>query len=306
MKKLGLREIGFTVWLGVFISSTSVAAQVNRHWGNKPWPHLYNAVVQASTTWTGNNWTYSYTLYSSPKNDLPINSFGIDLRIHPKDHPFSRQDVTVQHSAEEHYKILTQALKIRATNTGSPLHWTENIGFWGTIDANIDTMLKPGQSLAGFLLETQEPPGIRNYDAEAFSDDFFNNPREYDFKGTSDELFAKANQGINYIGKTIAPVKPPHPFTIKAWTTRMAADVQEAQKLKWIKSGANLTKIQALIAALNVGDKRKLNKAVNAISDYVLTEKKDGRLTDEADALIRLNALYLLRRVKENKGLLKR
>ena len=51
--------------------------------------------------------------------------------------------------------------------------------------------------------------------------------------------------------------------------------------------------------------KRRLKSAVKDIERYVETEVKDGRLTSETDALVRLNALYLLKRVDEDLKILK-
>ncbi|MHB2026129.1 MAG: hypothetical protein ACYCPQ_05775 [Elusimicrobiota bacterium] len=120
----------------------------------------------------------------------------------------------------------------------------------------------------------------------------------------SSPLIQKILKGISVSGHTLAPVNPPDPFTLRAWTARMDSDARQARALGWIKADADLKKIQALIAALNTNDKRALKKAVNNLSDYVLAEKKAGRLTSEADALARLNALYLLKRVEQDPKLL--
>ncbi len=67
-----------------------------------------------------------------------------------------------------------------------------------------------------------------------------------------------------------------------------------------------LSRIKQLIARLNVDGVGKLKKAGGSLEEYVLAEKKAGRLTEEADALVRLNALYLMRRVEQDPGILKR
>jgi len=62
-----------------------------------------------------------------------------------------------------------------------------------------------------------------------------------------------------------------------------------------------LQRLQPLIEHLEVGRSRQLKGAVRALSKAVIRERDAGNITDEADALIRLNAEYMLRHMEEER-----
>lgn len=272
----------------------------------KPWPKQPGAVVHGSVTTVGGTFIYTYKVASSSKNEYPFIGFELDIRLEPQSHPLSRRDLTLTHTASEHLKILEEAMKIEVSSISFPDGW-ESVypGLWGVIDADQRYMVKPGEYASGFSFVAQAPPSIRDCVLNAYSWDFVNNCEDYEFPGRKlsrvgdpDELTTEVNKGIQYLGKTIAPVKPPEPFTASSWIVRMTADVVEARKLKWIKTDRNLRELKQLISNLNTPDMVKLQAAVARTEVYVLSEKTKGNLSEEADALVRLNAQYLLHRLE--------
>ncbi|MBI2069556.1 MAG: hypothetical protein HYT79_03060 [Elusimicrobia bacterium] len=255
-----------------------------------------SSTVAVAVTQAKEGYHYQYTI-SYPTGDLYSNPFGrvgqfrVDLRHNPLGHSFfypHREPET--EPGDEHDRNLDEVPRVYPVKKLAPLLWdhkyvleTPYHGWWTCPSwADREASVKPGQKLSGFILITKEPPGIRNSMLRASNETDWNE---------------------DYYQTTLAPASPPEPFTASAWTARMLSDVAEARKLGWIKSDDQLDKIKKLIADLNTQDKKKLKKAVNVIEKYVSKEHKAGRLTDEADALVRLNALYLLKRMnQEEKG----
>lgn len=286
-----------------------------------PWPKLEKAEVAAKTVIDNERFVYSYSVHNSTQNYFPIYYFSIDIRKNPQEHSFSSQDVTVAHSADEHAIKIVNGIRAEMLKVVSPDKWHPVIkakpkgailpGAWsagwagGGWDMSSSLLLKPGGSATGFILLAKDPPGIREFLVDAELNPDFDNglmkvPLErYGFYLNSLDFNAEINKGVEFIGKTIAPVVPPEPFTVSSWTARMMEDAIEARKQKWIKTDKNLAEIKKFISILNTGDKEKLKAAVKKIESYVLAEKKKGNLMDEADALIRLNALYLLQRIEK-------
>lgn len=277
------------------------------------WPKLTEVVLTSSVATNNSMFSYYYTLYNPIMNKVPIAWFDLDLRIIPEQHPFSYQDITLQHQQMEHMRILRDAMKVFVINASAPLSWDSSKnsgemfdGRWGVLNLELEDkqLLMPGKRLSGFTLGAKEPPGIREFIALGWSYEFYYgidrlSPDEFNFYYNSDEYTTETSKGIEYLGKTIAPVTPPEPFSVSSWTIKMAEYATEARKQKWIKTDKTLVEVKKIISALNIDDKDKLEAAVRKIESYVLAEKKKGNLTDEADALVRLNAQYLLQRIKE-------
>ena len=286
-----------------------------------PWPKLEEAEVAAKIIIDNERFVYLYSVHNSTRNYFPIYYFSIDIRKNPQEHPFSSQDVTIAHSADEHAIKIVNGVRAEILEVFSPDNWHPVIkakpkgtilqGAWsagwagGGWDMSSSLLLKPGRVAMGFSMLTRDPPSIREFLVDADLNPNFDNgllkvPLEkLDFYLNSPDFNAEINKGVEFVGKTIAPVAPPEPFTISLWTARMETDSVEAKKIGWIKTDKNIAEIKKLISSLNTENKVKLKTMVKRIETYILAENKKGNLTDEADALIRLNALYLLRRMEQ-------
>lgn len=265
--------------------------------GAKPWPRIIDIVLEASVTLRGDDFQYSYTLHNSTKNTLPLSRLEIDLRLDPSGHPFARSDITVKHTFNDHIALIGLAPKIKPIRMDSPPGWIADVDYWSAGGLTVALMIKPGAAASGFGLIAREPVGIREYVADAYSADFFINPESYAFEGNGDEMTAAVNKGIVHAGKTVAPVAPPEPFTASTWTAHIKSLAEEARRLGWIKSDEVLRRTKDLIGRLDTDDRKQLKKAAKEIESYVLAEKRVRKITEEADALIRLNALYLVNRL---------
>ncbi|MBI4064569.1 MAG: hypothetical protein HY401_09770 [Elusimicrobia bacterium] len=269
----------------------------------KPWPRLVDVVVRSSVTATvAGEYVYIYTLNNSPKNEMFLYTFEVDLRKNPQSHPLSREDVGIEHDIQAHSLAITGSDQIRSVQIFSPLAWQSGGQYAAWSSRHIGeraNWLQPGDNISGFGLRTKEPPGIRRFRTGGMNWDFYSLPEQFDLPKGKKDFDLEVDRGIEFLGQTLAPVSPPDPFTSSTWTARMLSDATEAHKLGWIKSDQQLEKIKKLISDLNTQDKKKLKKSVEGIEKYVLKEKKKGNLTDEADALVRLNALYLLDRLEE-------
>lgn len=311
-------------------------------------PKLVDILVKASVTVENESYSYFYTVCNSSKNlpNVGLTYFWIDTRNDLNTHPLSYSDLTREHDYFEHTQILEDAPRIHLFDKKYPVGWyfEESSqkplrGLWGCEDCVYSgNKIFPGDNLSGFGFLTKEPIGIRQYIVSAYdvNEDVWFNGLDADtleYFVTSEDWGTESNKGIEYLGKTIAPVAPPEPFTISSWVARMETDVLEARKQEWIKEDKQLKTIQKFLRDLlprpdsedkqnfgfakakgpspdaarmdapliYVGEKEKtrLKKTVVAIERYVEKEKKAGNLTDEADALLRLNALYLIKKIKE-------
>jgi hypothetical protein len=251
-----------------------------------------------------NVFVFRYLLRNPSKNTWSAVNFHIDIRKNPEMHPFSRHDLSPQHLDSQHWEVVKSMEVIAPTEVLSPTDWKTEGGlpYQKSIWGNWDKPLMPGRSISGFGLIAKEPPGIREFTVAAKTDVFeldYSWPKErIDFYENSLEYITAVNKAFEASGKTIAPVAPPEPFTVSSWTARMTLDAIEARKQNWIKTDKALSEIKRLIFALNTGNIAKLKTTVKKVEAYILAEKKKGNLTDEADALVRLNAQYLLRRLE--------
>lgn len=272
----------------------------------KPWPLKYTVTVKANVKETGGGYIYNYALGNPARNMWPISSLEIDLRKTPGTHPFPMNDLTLNHTYDQHVKILREAEVVKASNIASPVGWDidrdllKNKAIWGT-RGGMEGLIVPGSFLSGFGLRAEESPGVRDFavsaEINAFELDYSWPMKKIIFYEGSAEYIAEVSMAYESFGKTIAPVAPPEPFSVSSWTVRMTEDVVEARKQTWIKTDKNLTEIKKLIANLGTKDTTKLSAAVQQIEIYISAEKKKGNLTNEADVLVRLNAQYLLRRL---------
>lgn len=267
-----------------------------------PWPKVNEVIVNSSLAFARGEYSYSYTVYNSPKNWLPIYAFEVDVRKDPSTGALSRDS------------NVYQAERVPLSNIVSPDKWeiperAKHKGpcKWFVDDPSGTFTILPQKSKSGYGYRSDYPSGVRDFRAEAYSYEFLelkiNVPEEKRaFYAMSPDMEAEINKGISFVGKTIAPVAPPEFFTVSSWTLRMTEYAIEARKQKWIKTDKNLNEIKKLIFGLNTEDVAKVKIVVKKIEAYVLAEKKKGNLTDEADALVRLNAQYLLRRLESPTG----
>lgn len=306
----------FAVTVAIACSVNAIAADKASVWKKgdplsyRP-PRIFEAVVTASVTAQGNLYFYSYAVYNSTRNPVALYRFELDLRAKPEKHPFSLKDISVSHTPNDHDQALYKVDRVQPKETSGPAGWTffeeQNLpvipGVWSTNDAGAyGIVIKPGRRLSGFGLLAEEPPGIRKYAVNAHDTTYDSWLQQqpaamWDYYLKSEDLAAEQNQGIEYLGKTIAPVAPPEPFTASTWTAHMQSLAEEARRLDWIRSDEALRHIKGLVGRLDTDDKKQLKKAVREIENFVLAEKRSGKITEEADALIRLNALYLINRL---------
>lgn len=269
---------------------------------SKVWPQIRLVSVRARVVFERSQYLYAYEIQNPKVNDVSFDCFMIDIRVNPEEHPFAITDVNAVHSEYEHSNVIVAAQSVVPISIVSPVsRFSATLlrPTWCSSNPIANDWINPGETLTGFGIMAGEPPGIREFNINGITQEFLDTPEMYihPTAKTHAELIEEVNKGINYYSKTIAPVKPPEAFTVSSWVARMNADTSEARKLKWIKTDVVLREIKKLVAELNAANTEKLKVSVKKISDYVQTEKVKGNLTDEADALVRLNAEYLLRRL---------
>lgn len=286
--------------------------------GGWVWPKLEEVFVYASARKNeSGNYDYSYVISNSIKNTFALNRFEVDLRNNPVEHPFTREDVTLTHDMYAHRKVLDNTLRVKPIevvrpekwNRQLPAKWQEeyrNDPVWTTTDAGFYYQLKPGEKVSGFGMIAKDPPGIREFIVDADDMEYFEAmlanplpPEKAYLAENPDQLDLEVNKGTTYSSKTIAPVAPSEPFTVSSWTARMESDAVEARALGWIKTDKTLADIEKLVDELKNANPAVRKSAVGKIGKYILSEKKKGNLTNEADALVRLNAQYLLYRLEK-------
>lgn len=265
----------------------------------KPWPMFKDVKAKVAIQELSKGVRYSYALKNPTKNTLSIYVFQVDLRTVENGPSIGLCELPPNVSGQEFDRSIKEAKRVDTVATSTPNHsWeVEYPGLWGSGDLNTASMINPGEMLGGFVIVSDLPTGVKEFVVNGYDFDFIENPEAFEFKGSLQELYFAACYAKRVVGVTIAPVAPPEPFTASSWTIRMTGYAVEARKQKWIKTDKVLAEIKRLISGLNTGDVGKLKAAVKKAEAYVLAEKKKGSLTDEADALVRLNAQYLLKRI---------
>lgn len=309
-------------FLAVFCQAHALVAHAapQRLWkSGDPWPHpqrrLETVDVKARVVTERNGYSFYYSITNSTRNVLPIAGFEVDLRHNPENHSFSNSDLSTGHEFYEHKRLVEQAPRVHPVKS-TPAGWdaerkffgqTGDGAIWGVEDDPSPRAVQPGTSLDGFVVRSTAPPGIRDYAVDAYRPDLpATNAAEIDYFLKSSEFRLEEDLALQATGRTLAPVAPPDPFTISSWTARMLHDVREARTIGWIKADAQLTGLELLIGKLEARSRSGLASAVGELGRYVRQELASGRITPEADALIRLNAEYLLQRVEREPDILKR
>lgn len=306
-----IRAVLILLWLPLF-ANDAVWRKGDSLPGFKSFPNIKGVVASVKVCDVSGVYSYDFVVFNPQKNQFPVVGFEVDLRDNPLEHSFAHDDLTVNHRLVEHRKILGDAKKVPVFAVKVPPGWVMSSaddneeafdGGWSVRELDQQLFIEPGKSKGGFSLNSKAPPGIREFLAGAWSYEFDYgidklSPEQFNFYYNSDEYRVERSKGITCLGKTIAPVAPPEPFTVSSWTIRMAEYAVEARKQKWIEGDKNLAEIKKMISELNSTEVAEIRIVVKKIEDYVLAEKKKGNLTDEADALLRLNAQYLLRRLE--------
>ena len=261
-KKYAIQSLMITT---LFISISFVQAQETPVWKKGDiWPfpkiELQKIILLSSAMYAPGVYIYCYALYNSTFNTLPLSRLQIDLRDNPLAHPMSSKDLTIGHDSMAHYKMLMDFPRVKLIKKINPNGWEFDVHVKRIMDgvwrANQDgvvghTTLMPGETLSGFCMEAIEPIGIREFAVDAdmtllepYFDAVIKNPTDLDFYLKSEEFRIEDSKGIEFLGKTIAPVTPPEPFTASTWTARMESYAIEARKLGWIKTDEQLKQIK--------------------------------------------------------------
>lgn len=296
-----------------------------------PWPYakpnIRGLVVKASATLPSSTFVYTYSI-AYPATNSPnyrLCFFTVDIRRHPEVHPFTYREYSATHQPVIDSGFHEVGLRPTLEDRVQPLQkfapsdgpWDHAIlvstaisgvaGWIGVEDCWLTHgWMAPGQAIEGIGIAAREPPGIRDYAIylkDVRDPDLFNRLAEFyrHSKYFSDE-WTIANE---LSGRTLAPVAAPEPFSASTWTARLLAYAAETRKQGWLKSDRQLARFIALINGLAAPDTVALRKAVAAVDAYAAAELAAGRMTQEADALLRLNAEYLLRRAEQDPGILK-
>lgn len=320
-------------WFGPVLAALPTQEELWKQ--GDPWPYPKPKViadVEARVKVFGSTFTYSYAIFSHPGNpkDFPLCGFEIDLRHEPeKGHPYGYVDLTEKHDSGEHDFLLRKTLLAWEERAHpipqSPAGWmlsrddpyaTHNYeAMWvPSTECHQGGGVGPRARGESFKLMASLPPGVRDFSIDIFpiyAEEMIRRVWEtqgekkyYHFQ-LSPHFANEWTRTMQLLGRTLAPVAAPEPFTASSWTARMLADAGQARGQGWIKSDGQLAEIKSLIEGLKASKKRKLKSAVRKIERYVEGEVKAGRLSGEADALVRLNALYFLRRVEQDPKILK-
>ena len=232
---------------------------------------------------------------TSSQNGSPIHSFGLDLGFESTD-------------SEGGPIYVSTGLEIEVI--GWPRGWDVGgtgaaPGRWSSYEGTLSNALGPGERIDGFTIQTQSPPGIRAFGVQAEDlqwDRFMKVSPVADLYQYEGEFFAEFFRFLNYEGRTVGPLSVPKTISPTSWTLLIQSFADQAHLEGWIKSKETLARLRPHIAALGTREIEELRKAVKRVSHLVLAEQEAGNLTGEADALIRLNAEYLLRRMTEERG----
>jgi len=183
----------------------------------------------------------------------------------------------------------------------SPPGWFAGVGQsrsveWSAPDET--PLVGPGDTLAGFRLESYGLPGFRslraegevNYDALPIRPPV--DPTDLDrYRAELDAYVAQGSALVSTIGPTAPPADA------QVLLKRIAAYGERASQYGWIRPGIGRSlqaKMGRALGALARGDSKTAVNVLNALLNEVKAQAGKG-LSAEAVALIRFNTEYLLR-----------
>lgn len=269
-------------------------------------PDFSGVELRATAEFYGTDIRYAYSVFNPSSSGLPVEGFTVDLRTEPHSHQLSPNDIGPGHSDTEHRLALVNAPRLGVSAIEHPPGWLARFpGVWEAFPSQklpqvqYGGGLPPGSEAADFALRAPGPAGIREFIIWADTWELGSRTRSVKTTGGSDEKQPIDPARIFKVGRTIGPIKEPDTLIVIEWLNGMKETARQARSIGWIRSDLLLRKLESFISALNTTDPSKLAGSVAVLSKIVMAEKAKGTLSEETEALMRLNAEYLLRRVNE-------
>lgn len=160
-------------------------------------------------------------------------------------------------------------------------------------------LVKPGDSLSGFLMMSRGLPGIRQFTASPRFDptQYLPDPDEYPDSAVNVDSLGRT---LNYYGWTVGPTAPPENFIASSFIDTLVSYKHQALSLGWIDNQgvANSldSKLENARSKLDAGDSTAARNLLDAFLNEV--EAQNGKhLTNEAYVVLKYNAKYLIDRL---------
>ena len=217
-------------------------------------------------------------------------SNGFEFRYHVSNKETALQNI---------WQFLVE-VKTEGSNNITPQDWRVSIierpniraASWGSRDSNRD--IAPGDSLSGFGLSSTGLPGIVKY----FARGYLEPPEgEIDFKEGTNDIFYNSVKGT-----TIGPVDPPSPFVALDFLDTIISYKHQSFDLGWIDNQGVVNSLDAkLDNAKKQLERDNKTAAINQLEAFVneVEAQKDKHLSNEAYALLKFNAEYLIKKLSE-------
>jgi hypothetical protein len=200
-----------------------------------------------------------------------------------------------------------------------PPYWSSVWGNqWAASISNVHEPILPGVDVDGFVMMSKGLPCIRRIVIEPEFQDVFYFPNIEDTTvNMSIEQMDSIREAVNFRGFTIGPTAPPIDFIGTVWCDTLLSYTRQSVQLGWLRDGKdndcdNDEKLEdgvvknlenRLLKARNelnegdtikaspIGASRELEKFIKKVERI---SKRSDVMTDEAYALLKYNAEYLL------------
>ena len=284
-----------------------VAAYSESFWGVEL-PNVNDTVVESEVTLDGEIYTYTYSIYSGSSNIGEIWSSALDIQQPRGGMELSSNGiVSGPHFAKRSAASFLSdpsVPKMVPVGVFAPDNWNSGLNIKGQASwgANEDqSMVYPGQSLAGFKITSHGLPGIREIRVDpelklVFGDNFKN----------LEEIYAVEDK-IAFKAKTIGPTAPPinfdGDFSPKSQLEIIYGYIDESQNLGWLNdtglAGSLRTKLDSVGQAVNANDQAQAKTVLGEFM-ALLDSSSASQRTSEGYGLLYYNAKYLMDNMPEN------
>lgn len=186
--------------------------------------------------------------------------------------------------------------------SSSPYDWTggisnELMALWFTPS---DTMILPGGSLSGFVMQSKGLPAIRISRVEPFLDiDQFPSIDTLSADGAADSVMRVIDSLRSVLPKyikTIGPTNVPTPFDSLKFLDTLKSYSSQSLSLGWINNQTTVNKYSAFFDSVKAQISRGAGQFARITLDTVIANAKrdsGGALSSEAYALLRFNSDFL-------------
>lgn len=274
-------------------------------------PFLEGTEVQPKIELGSNGlYQYSYALKNGSQSSGDIFSFEIDIKRGPSKVSYDTTGLIFKNqSLRQRFERLYSTLADSIVPVGFlnvPTWWIAGL----TVDKTASfggSIINPGETQSGFVLNSKGLPGIRSYVLSPNYDPSEYYPSVGDLDSIEevkriDSLINRDRRKLPVRGKTIGPIAPPENLLPDDFADTLSSYLTFSCDTTWISNQGICRSLEAKLENVQRQlDRGNTNAASGSLEAFIneVEAQKDKQLSSEAYALLYFNGQYLLEKLNK-------